>query len=173
MKQRLRHLIYFILLITADQLTKYWARTYLIEKGPVDIIPGALELRYHTNTGAVWGILQGRVSVLTIITGIALILLIFLYFKTPEGKRYTPLRILWVFIIAGAVGNLIDRIALKHVVDFIYFSLIDFPIFNVADSYLTVSSVLLIILALFYYKDKDLAFIEDMVKRKKKPADKQ
>ena len=57
--------------------------------------------------------------------------------------------------MAGAIGNLIDRISLKYVVDFIYFELIDFPIFNIADCYLTVSSFLLIILAIFYYKEND------------------
>lgn len=178
MKQRLRylrHLIYVILLVAADQLLKYWAKTYLAEKGPIEIIPGALELSYHTNTGAVWGIMQGHVNIFTVISVIVLVFLVIFYFKTPEGKKYTPLRIIFVFVAAGAIGNFIDRITLKHVVDFIYFSLIDFPVFNIADCYLTVSSILLIILALFYYKDKELSFMEDMVKnlvrRKKKPAD--
>lgn len=171
MKQRLRHFIYFILLITADQLTKYWARTFLAEKGPIDIIPDALVLQYHRNTGAVWGILQGQVSILSVITIILMILLIFIYFKIPEGKKYTPLKLIWVFIIAGAIGNFIDRITLKYVVDFVYFSLIDFPIFNIADSYLTISSILMLILVIFYYKGKDLDFLEDMLKRRKKPAD--
>ena len=63
--------------------------------------------------------------------------------------------ILLTFISAGAVGNLIDRIQLGYVRDFIYFSIIDFPVFNVADIYVTVSTALLVILVLFYYREED------------------
>ena len=59
------------------------------------------------------------------------------------------------FIGAGAIGNMIDRMFRKYVVDFIYFRLIDFPVFNVADIYVTVAAVLLIVLVVFYYKDED------------------
>ncbi|NMB42654.1 MAG: lipoprotein signal peptidase, partial [Clostridiales bacterium] len=78
----------------------------------------------------------------------------------PQVKRYNILRILLVLIIAGAIGNLIDRIRLNYVVDFIYFALINFPIFNVADIYVTVSTFVFLILALFYYKDEDFEFLE-------------
>ena len=63
-------------------------------------------------------------------------------------------------ITAGGIGNLIDRVRLNYVVDFIYFSLIDFPVFNVADIYVTVSMFLLLILVLFYYKDEDFQFLK-------------
>jgi len=69
-------------------------------------------------------------------------------------------------MIAGAVGNLIDRFYLRHEVDFIYFELIDFPLFNFADSCLTVASILLFILAIFYYKDEDFEFLNDLFKKK-------
>ena len=64
-----------------------------------------------------------------------------------------------MFVTAGAIGNLIDRIRLNYVVDFLYFELIDFPVFNVADCYITVSMFLLVILVLFYYKDEDFSLI--------------
>jgi signal peptidase II len=69
--------------------------------------------------------------------------------------------------LAGAVGNLIDRVLLGHVVDFIYFEIINFPLFNFADSCLTVSSILLFLLAIFYYKDEDFAFLDQIFRRKK------
>ncbi|MDY3716667.1 MAG: signal peptidase II, partial [Blautia sp.] len=70
------------------------------------------------------------------------------------------LRLLSYFITAGAIGNLIDRVRLGYVVDFIYFSLIDFPVFNVADIYVTGSMILLILLVLFFYKnEEDFAFL--------------
>ena len=67
-----------------------------------------------------------------------------------------PLRAVALFIASGAVGNMIDRVALGYVVDFFYFELIDFPIFNVADIYVTCATIILAILILFYYKDEEL-----------------
>lgn len=168
MKQRIRHLIYFILLVGFDQATKYWARLTLKQDGPINIIPGVLKLQYHENTGAVWGIMTGKTSLLTVITVILSILLILMYFQIPKERRYLPIQIIWVFIIAGAMGNFIDRVTLKYVVDFIYFELIDFPIFNIADCYLTVSCFLLLILGIFYYKEADFEFIDNLFKRKGK-----
>ena len=69
--------------------------------------------------------------------------------------RYLPLRLCAVGIIAGAWGNCIDRIRLNYVVDFLYFKLIDFPIFNVADIYVTVSTFTMALLICFYYKEED------------------
>lgn len=168
MKQRIRHLIYFIILVLVDQGSKYWARMTLQVEGPISIIPGVLKLQYHENTGAVWGIMTGKTDFLTIITIVLSILLVFLYLRIPQKKKLLPMQIIWIFIIAGAIGNLVDRISLKYVVDFIYFELINFPIFNIADSYLTVSSILLLILGIFYYKDDDLEFIDNLFRKSKK-----
>ncbi|MHB8132040.1 MAG: signal peptidase II [Mobilitalea sp.] len=168
MKQRIRHLIYFIILIAIDQASKLWVKAVLMNKEPIVIIPDVFNLQYHQNTGAVWGIMSGKVAFLRILTFVILLCIIYVYFKIPKDKKYNPLKIITVFILAGAVGNLIDRIYLGHVVDFIYFELINFPLFNVADSYLTVSSVLLFIFAIFYYKDSDFAFLDDIFKKKKK-----
>ncbi|MDF2510263.1 MAG: hypothetical protein K0S04_129 [Herbinix sp.] len=170
MGQRMKHLLLFIILVAIDQLTKYWVRTDLINRDPIDIIPKVLNLQHTTNDGAVWGIMSGKVPFLIIFTAIVMALIIFLYYKIPQGKKYNALKLLVVFILAGAIGNFIDRIYLGHVVDFIYFELINFPLFNVADSYLTVSSVLLFILAIFYYKDDDFAFLEQLFKKKKDAA---
>lgn len=158
MKERIRHFILLIVLILIDQVSKYWVRTDLISRDIV-LIPDVLKLQYHTNTGAVWGILTDKTLFLSIFTMIVLLLIILFYFKIPKTKKYTALKIIVVFIAAGAVGNLIDRIFLGHVIDFIYFELINFPLFNFADSCLVVASIALFILSLFYYKDDDLMFI--------------
>ncbi|MBH1940886.1 signal peptidase II [Mobilitalea sibirica] len=171
-KQRLRHLFYFIILLLIDQGSKYWARTILINE-PVNIIPKVFILQYHENTGAVWGIMSGQIGFLILLTAIILMILIYMYLKIPQDKKYNIIKIIWVFLIAGAVGNFIDRMFLRYVVDFLYFELIDFPIFNIADSYLTVSCALLLILALFYYKDEDFDFIDEIFTRKKKNRSKQ
>ena len=69
------------------------------------------------------------------------------------------MRLVAVFLAAGAVGNLIDRMRYSYVVDFLYFKLIDFPVFNVADCYVTVGAVLLAVLILFVYKEEELGFL--------------
>lgn len=171
MKERMKHLILFIVLIAIDQVSKYWVRTDLINRDSLPIIPDVLKLQYHTNTGAVWGIMGGKVEFLRIFTLIVLVLILFFYTRIPREKRFRPLSIIIVFILAGAVGNLIDRFALGHVVDFIYFELINFPLFNFADICLTVSSILLFILAIFYYKDEDFAFLDQMFRRKNKKTE--
>jgi signal peptidase II len=167
MKERIKHLLLFIILIGIDQLSKFWVRTVLMNNDPINIIPEVLKLQYHENTGAVWGIMSGKVEFLRVFTFIVLLGIFYLYLKIPNGKKYNALKVIVVFILAGAVGNLIDRIILSHVVDFIYFELINFPLFNIADSYLTVSSVLLFILAIFYYKDEDFAFLDQLFKKRK------
>lgn len=159
MKERIKHLILLVILIAIDQCSKLWVRTSLINQNPIIIIPKILNLQYHENDGAVWGILSGRVSFLIVLTIFILGVIIYAYFKIPKDKKYGALKLLAVFIIAGALGNMIDRIYLGYVVDFIYFEIIDFPLFNVADSYLTVSSLLLFLLAMFYYKEEDYYFL--------------
>lgn len=156
--RKLRHFLYFILLIALDQFTKHLAVSNLKEN-PFVIIPKVFQLTYHENNGAVWGILSGKIIFLILVTFLLLFLMVFLYLKIPKDKRYNAIRIILVFICAGAVGNLIDRVFNGYVVDFIYFELIDFPVFNLADCYVTLSSILLIILGLFYYKDEDFEFL--------------
>ena len=67
--------------------------------------------------------------------------------------------IICIMLFAGGIGNFIDRVRFNYVVDFFYFKLIDFPIFNVADIYVSVSCVFLAILIIFFYKDKDFDFL--------------
>lgn len=170
MKERLKHLILFIILTVIDQGTKLWVRSSLMNNDPFVIIPDVFSFQYHENTGAVWGIMSGKVQFLSVFTLIILGFIVFLYLKIPQDKKFNPMKLITVFIIAGAVGNLIDRVFLGYVVDFIYFELINFPLFNVADSYLTVSCILLFILALFYYKDSDFEFLDHLFGFKRKSS---
>ena len=84
------------------------------------------------------------------------VLVVIFYMRVPMTKKYLPLRICTVFILSGGLGNFIDRVRLNYVVDFFYFELIDFPIFNVADIYVTVTMFVLLFLIFFYYKEEDL-----------------
>lgn len=149
-----------IVLCAIDQFTKYLATMNLKEKESFILIKDVFVLRYLENRGAAFGMFQNQkwffvtVGILFII--VAAIGLIYI----PTYKKYRALRLCILFIAAGAIGNVIDRVTLNYVVDFLYFEYINFPIFNVADIYVSCGTALLIILILFYYKESDLNFKE-------------
>ena len=149
-------LISFILLILFDQWTKSLAVANLMNQEPFVIVKDVFQLRYLENRGAAFGMMQGQQTFFVISALIAVAVITYVYFKLPWEKRFHPLRAVVLFIAAGAVGNLIDRLVLGYVVDFFYFELIDFPIFNVADIYVTCATVILALLILFYYKEDEL-----------------
>lgn len=145
-----------LVLLGLDQLTKQMAVTYLYQQDPVEIIPGVFELRFLVNRGAAFGILQNHQYFFAVMTCIVLCALVYIYIRIPCVHRYAPFHMLLVLLASGAVGNFLDRVRLGYVIDFFYFKLIDFPIFNVADCYVVVSVLLLAILILFVYKEEEL-----------------
>ena len=148
----------FIILVAGDLFTKSLAVNALQDGRRIPLIPGVLEFYYIQNRGAAFGMFESGTFILSLISFAALIALVLIYLRIPDGKKYLPLRLVLIFIAAGAAGNLYDRITLKYVRDFIYFSLIDFPVFNVADIYVTCSVFVLAFLIFFYYKEEDLQF---------------
>ena len=147
-------IIAIILGVIFDQYTKHLAVQYL-QDAPYVIWENVFELHYLENRGAAFGMLQNQQTFFLIITAITLIAISVLYIRMPKQKHFIPFRICLVSIVTGAIGNLIDRVRLGYVVDFFYFKLINFPIFNVADIFATVACFLLIFLVMFYYSDKD------------------
>ena len=141
--------------IILDQYTKFLAVAHLKEETIV-LWENVFELHYLENRGAAFGMMQGQQSFFLITGCIMLLLGTVLYIRLPHITRYLPLRACIVLIISGAIGNMIDRMRLSYVVDFLYFKLIDFPIFNVADIYVTVAAILLILLVLFYYSEEEI-----------------
>lgn len=154
-----------LLLIAADQTTKYFAVERLMNNQPWVIWDGVFELHYLENRGAAFGMLQDQKIFFVLIAIIILAVIVYVLIKSPYQKMYTKLHITLVFIASGAIGNLIDRIRYEYVVDFLYFSLINFPIFNVADIYVTLSSIYLVFLLLFVYKESDLEFLTFRTKK--------
>lgn len=157
----------FLGLILFDQWTKSLAVANLMNQDPFVIIPKVFQLRYLENRGAAFGMMQGQKTFFVISALVAVLGILYVYFKLPWEKRFHPLRVVGTFIAAGAIGNLIDRVALGYVVDFFYFELIDFPIFNVADIYVTCSTIILALLILFYYKEDELDCLFPAKKEKK------
>lgn len=146
-------------LFALDQATKYAARRELKEHAPVPLIPGVFELQYLENRGSAFGFLQGQRVLFIVMAVLILFLIPYIYYRIPLTGRFLYLRIIASMYLAGAAGNAADRIVYGYVTDFFYFSLIDFPVFNVADIYVTVSTFFLIVLLLFYYKEEDFAQI--------------
>jgi len=126
---------FFVALLTAaDQLTKYWAVTRLKPVGSVAVVPGFFSLTYVENQGAAWGMLAGRHLFLI---GFSLLTLAFLFWR--RRQLFDPLwggRLTLTLLMGGILGNLIDRIRLNYVVDFLdfFWGHHHFPAFNVADS---------------------------------------
>ncbi len=169
------------LLIVLDQITKHIAVLFLKDQPAIPIIKDIFELKYLENTSAAFGLdpisilhklfefnvftnnpvlyLNARMGFFYVITLCVTVFLIFIYTKIPNSKRYIYMDAVLIFFIAGAIGNLIDRISNKYVIDFLYFKLINFPIFNVADIYVTCAAFAMILLGLFYYKDEDIDLI--------------
>ncbi len=150
-------LIIWIVLVAADQISKIAAVNALKDKPAIPLIKNVLEFYYVENRGAAFSMLQNATWLFYIIASAAIIAIAVFLIRMPDGRRFVPLRILLVLISAGAAGNLIDRVMFTYVRDFIYFSLINFPVFNVADMYVTCATFALVLLTFFYYKDEDFA----------------
>lgn len=165
--KKLRLLWISIILIVLDQWTKYMATIHLKGKAPYDVIKGVFQLYYHENTGSAFGMFGGKTLFLLLFTSLILIGILYVYVRLPEERRFSPLRVLMICLIAGAIGNMIDRFTYHYVVDFLYVQLIDFPIFNVADCYITISAGVLLCLSFFYYKEEDFEYISDSLRWKR------
>ena len=153
-------ILFVVILIAVDQWTKHLAVLRLKGEEPYILINGVLEFRYLENRGAAFSMLQGKQVFFYILTTVFLAIAFYVLSKLPRTRHYLPVRICLLVLVSGAVGNLIDRIIQKYVVDFIYFSIIDFPVFNVADMYVTLSVTVLALMILFRYRDSDFAFLK-------------
>ena len=142
-----------IIIVALDQLSKY-AVVKNIEFGKlIPVIEPLFYLTYHENKGAAWGILQNKRFFFIILTVIALAFIVYFMVKMDNKLLKTALS----FILGGAVGNLIERIYKGSVTDFLdfYFGAYHFPTFNVADSFITIGTILLAYYLLFVYKEPE------------------
>ncbi len=153
----------FLALVFIYQLTKLLSRKYLISETGASktfyLIKNVLCFHYLENRGSVWGIMQGKINFLLLISIVLFAVLVYVYVKLPKERFYLPLLWIDLFMIVGAVGNTIDRIVFGYVTDFIYVEIINFPIFNFADCCITVAAALTIVLILTRYKDDNFSFL--------------
>ncbi|TDM27271.1 lipoprotein signal peptidase [Macrococcoides caseolyticum] len=146
--------LYTAILILMDQISKYIIVKTMNIGESISVIGEVLQITSHRNYGAAWGMLQNQMIFFYIITIIVLIALIYFYYKEAADNLLMQCGLMLIF--AGAVGNFIDRLFRGNVVDFIDTKIInyDFPIFNVADSCLTIGVFILLYELLFNQKEE-------------------
>lgn len=138
------YILAIVVLISADQFSKFLIVKNLSVNNSVSLINNFFSITYVKNYGAGFSIMQNQTLFLTVISIIAIMLLSYLLYKT-KNKEISN-RISFLLIISGAFGNLFDRIRFGYVIDFFDFNIFgyDFPVFNVADSFITIGALILI-----------------------------
>lgn len=136
-----------LLIIIFDQISKQLAVLHLKDAEAVSFIPGLLSFRYHENSGAAWGILSEHRWVFMTVSSVAILAIVgfFIYCRIKNEKLSLLLIISLSFFCGGGIGNMIDRFFLGYVVDFLRFDFINFPIFNVADSFISIGACLMVL----------------------------
>ncbi len=161
-----------IVMVALDQWTKLLTLKHVAGTDGFYIIDKILRIYFVKNEGMAWGMLQNKQIIFIIITPIVIAFLMMIYYRLPFEKKFILARICVLLLTGGAIGNLIDRIfrgELFHgyVVDMIYVEIIDFPVFNIADSFITVGFAMMIFSIFFVYKEKDF----DLLFKRKKAAE--
>lgn len=152
------------LLLAVDLLTKHFVYGHCEAQGDIVIIDGVIRFTAVKNTGASFGIFKNATTALTVVSLIcSIILILFIFYSYPRKNKW--LRSALVMITAGALGNVIDRLHFGYVRDMVYFELIDFAVFNFADSCLTVGTAVLIIYIIFFYTKE-----EESIRKQKEEA---
>ena len=130
--------IIIISAIAADRVSKVICRQYLRPLGSIPVIKGVFHLTYVENTGAAFGMLQGNTWFLILTSVLVSAVVAYLIWKVKPENRYVKLSL--ALILGGALGNLVDRVLLGYVVDFLDFRI--WPVFNIADSCVVVGAIL-------------------------------
>lgn len=140
-------------IVVLDQVTKYLAKTYLKSKGSVPLIQNVFHFTYVENRGAAFGVLQNqRWFFIALTVVVSVVIAYYLFTRKQESVVFT---IALSMILGGAIGNLIDRLWLGYVVDMLHFILIDYPVFNIADSCVVIGTILLAYYVLFTTNKKE------------------
>lgn len=151
----LKYYIIAAIIVIIDQITKFLTVQNIPLGESIEVIPGIFSLTYIQNTGAAWSILEGQMAFFYVVTIIVVIMLVYFLHKEAKGEPLFALSI--SFILGGALGNFIDRLHLQYVIDMFQLDFITFPIFNIADSALTIGVIIMLVYVIkdeFIEKDK-------------------
>ncbi len=139
-------------LVGIDQLTKWLAVLFLKGADPVSVIRGVFSFTYTENRGAAWSMFEGQQWLLIGVTSVMIVGLLAVLLS-GRFRKHRLATFGGILVVAGGIGNLIDRIFRGYVVDFLQTDFMDFPIFNVADCFVVVGAVLLFVYFVFFYSD--------------------
>lgn len=144
-------LVIAALIAAADQALKYYIVTNYRLGEVYDVMPGLFSFTYIQNNGAAWNILSGKMWFFYVVSAVAIAVVLYYYFN----KKYSH----WMFksglvlVLGGIIGNLIDRLHLKYVIDMIQLDFVQFNIFNLADAAITVGVILIFSYLLFIERE--------------------
>lgn len=144
----LLNVIFMAVIVGLDQWTKYLTVEHIKPIGTLPIIPDVFHLTYVENRGAAFSILQGKRIFFVLLTLAVVAVILVLLYRKAKGEPL--LRVSLVMIAGGAIGNLIDRLVLGYVVDMVDLRIINYAIFNVADCFVVVGTILLAVYILFF-----------------------
>ena len=142
-----------VISVLLDRITKWLAVLNLKGHGSVPILGEVLHFAYVENTGAAFGMMKNARWIFIVVSTLAICAMLFYLIKYKPKSRLAVISL--AMIIGGGIGNMIDRVKLGYVVDFIYFKIIDFAVFNVADAFVCVGTALLIIYIVFFNREKN------------------
>ncbi len=140
-------------MVLVDQVVKYWAVTALAPMGSIPLIPGILQLTYVENRGAAFSLLENQTWLFVLLAAVVVGAIAYVFYKNLIQNTWGKVSLL--VVCAGAIGNGIDRIMHQYVVDMIEVLFIRFPVFNIADIYVTVGVIMFSIYYLFQHKDRE------------------
>ena len=150
--QFLRYALFAAAIVAADQYTKYLTVANIPLYADVPFIPGLLQLTYVRNTGAAFSSFEGQQWLFALIFAVFTVAIVYEYVK--KSMPFTTLeRWLIAAIYAGGLGNMIDRVRLGYVVDMIETTFREFPVFNVADIFITCGCILMMVHLIFFNKE--------------------
>lgn len=144
------YIFYILLIVIIDQATKYIAKLNLASIDGINLIPGYLSFTYLENRGAAFGIFKDKKIILVGLTSLVIIFMFYYLIRNKELNKYV--KISFILIIGGAIGNLIDRVIYGYVVDYIHFYIKDvfnWPVFNFADICVVCGTILLAVNLVF------------------------
>jgi len=155
----LQDIILLMLCLLSDRISKYFVIKKLKGHAAVSLFNGVFEFRYTENPGAAFSVLKDQTSFFVLICIVVILTGGYFLIKSPGRSKYILSHIFITMILGGAISNIVDRLMYSAVVDFIYVNSFDFPIFNIADIFLTVGTLGLVWALVFYYKEDDLNFL--------------
>lgn len=151
-------LICLVLLMALDRVAKYFVIHNCKEDNYI-LLENGLEITYLENYGGALGILNNQRFFFIFISGLFVCLIVFFICVLPGKPNFRSLNIWLTFILAGTASNMLDRIIYGYVLDYIYISKIEFPVFNLSDIWISFGAIFTILIVLFKLKEKDFEFL--------------